>query len=142
LNSIDLVPATRGKLTYLEITVDGTALSHYFCGRNGAHPSQISALAWQSASVKAKASLVSQLLVKSPSDLASGRVPVLVCEECGDIGCGAFAVRVLRDGECFRWTDWYYENGNEPPSPLDWPTKPTDFLFDSLLYEQALRRAL
>jgi hypothetical protein len=142
LNSIDLITATRGKLAYLDISIDGKLLAHHFAGRLDAHPSQISALGWQSSSAEAKASLVSMLLSEKPSALASGRIPVLVCEECGDVGCGAYAVRILREGDHVRWTDWSYENGHEPARPVDWPTKPADFLFDRQLYEQVLRMAL
>jgi hypothetical protein len=86
-------------------------------------------------------SVVAQLLGRVPSTLESGRVPVLVCEECGDIGCGAVAVRILHEEGCVRWTDWSYENGYEPAKPLEWPTQPGDFVFERNAYEAALRGA-
>ena len=141
LNTIALVPATHGKLTYLEIEVDGVPLAHYFAGRTGAHPSHLSPLGWSSASAGVNARIREQLLAKETSALESGRVPVLVCEECGDVGCGAFTVRILREGDTLRWTDWAYENGREPAGPVGWPTRPGDFLFELASYEQAFRGA-
>jgi len=142
LNTIALAPATRGKLTYLEIEVDRVPLARYFTGRLGAHPTLLSPLGWSSAPADVKAGIAEQLLAREPSALESGRVPVLVCEECGDVGCGAFTVRILREGDTVRWTDWAYENGREPAEPVEeWPTRPGDFLFELDSYEQAIREA-
>jgi hypothetical protein len=142
LNTIALVPATHGKRTYLEIEVDGVPLAHHFASRTGAHPSHLSPLGWSSASAGVKARITEQLLAKEPSELESGRVPVLVCEECGDVGCGAYTVLILRDGDTVRWMDWAYENGREPAQPLEeWPTRPGDFLFELGSYERAIRKA-
>lgn len=139
LNTITLVPATHGKRAYLGIEVDGVPLAHHFAGRLGAHPTLLSPLGWSSASADVNARTREQFLAREPSTLESGRVPVLVCEECGDIGCGAYTVRILREGDTMRWTDWAYENGREPAEPVDWPTRPGDFLFELGSYEQALR---
>ena len=87
---------------------------------------------------KGRASVVAELLGDQASELESGRIPVLVCQLCGDFGCGAFAVRILREGDRVRWTDWAYENWYEPPQPLEWG----DFLFDRQSYEGALGKAL
>jgi hypothetical protein len=116
-------------------------LAHHFAGRLGAYPSQLSPLGWSSAPADVNARITEQLLAREPSPLESGRVPVLVCEECGDVGCGAFTVRILRDGETVRWTDWAYENGREPAGPVEWPTRPGDFLFELDSYEQVIRDA-
>jgi hypothetical protein len=51
-----------------------------------------------------------QLLLKMPSELASGRVPLYVCPRCGDLGCGAIAVRVARDADSYVWTDFAVED--------------------------------
>jgi hypothetical protein len=141
VNLIATVSAEKGDLTYLEIEVDGKLLAHHFVGRRGAHPSQLSPLGWSSESAESRADRVAQFLTEKPSDLASGRVPVLVCEECGDVGCGAYTVRIFREADRFRWTDWSYENGYEPERPLEWPTQPGDLVFDLSLYEAAIRRA-
>jgi hypothetical protein len=77
-----------------------------------------------------------------PSKLDSGRVPVLVCEECGDIVCGAITVRILRESDRIIWTDWFYENGYEPGNFIEWPIKPGDFVFNVDAYEVEIQKAL
>ena len=142
MNVITTVPARHGERTYFEIEIDGKRLARHFVGRLGAHPSQLSPLGWSSAPAASKADTVAQFLALKPSGLDSGRVPVLVCEECGDVGCGAFAVHILREADRIRWTDWLYENGYEPGHQLEWPTHPGDFEFDLGSYEAVIRQAL
>jgi hypothetical protein len=64
-----------------------------------------------------------------------------VCEECGDVACGALAVRVERRGDVIAWTDWAYENGYEPAAELGWPTYPELFEFDINEYQRAFADA-
>jgi len=142
MNKISTVRVTRGSLTFLEIEVDGIPLAHHFSGRHGSHPSQLPPLCWSSANVAHRAKVVANFLAEGPSELDSGRVPVLVCEECGDIGCGALAVRVVREGEHIRWTDWAYENGYETAQEITWSKRPGDFVFDRKTYESEIRKAL
>ncbi len=142
MNKIETVPAVIGRHSYLEIEVDGKLLANHFVGRQGSNPSCISPLGWVSASVDYRAELVAQFLARRPSGLASGRVPVLVCEECGEIGCGGIAVRVIRESDQIIWTDWLYEDGIEEGSSIGWPTKPGDLVFEIRAYEEAINRAL
>jgi hypothetical protein len=142
VNRIALVPATRDSFTYLEIEIDGKPLAHHFAGRLGAHPSQLSNLGFSSASRDGRAETVAEFLLETPSELESGRVPVLVCELCGDIGCGAFAVHITREADHIVWSDWAYENGYEPARPLEWPVQPGNLVFDLVEYEDAIRKAL
>src|SRR5438045_2198613 len=98
MNTILLKPASSKNRSYLEIEVDGTLLAHHFGGRLGAHPSQLSAVGWMDTDI-----VVARLLGKERSPLQSGRVPVLVCEECVDVGCGALAVRISLTENLVRW---------------------------------------
>jgi hypothetical protein len=41
---------------------------------------------------------------------ASGRVPLYVCAECGDLGCGAITALVERTPDGFVWRDFAFEN--------------------------------
>jgi len=97
---------------------------------------------WFTAPSDVTAESVAELLGDKASDLDIGRVPVLVCEECGDIGCGAYCVRVVQEPECVRWTDWAFEDGFDSGGEVDWPTKHGDFRFDREEYENALLGAL
>ncbi len=151
VNTIALVPAIRNKPDfegehYLEIEIDGKPLAHHFAGQLGAHPSHISPFGWSKSPGKLMGYDREQLL--GNQTLESGRVPVLACELCGTVGCGAFTVRILMEGHLVRWTDWAYETGFEDldgagtAGPPEWPTKPGDFLFDRELYEGVLREYL
>jgi hypothetical protein len=82
--------------------------------------------------------VVQKLLARSEPDTPEGRVLLYICPECGDIGCGAYAVRSSRVGEQYVWADFTYENGRDEPRPL---VLPKAFGFDQDQYEVALRDA-
>lgn len=48
--------------------------------------------------------------------LPSGRIPLYICPECGDLGCGCFAVRVGFYPDVVTWGDFTHENNYERPS--------------------------
>lgn len=50
------------------------------------------------------------LLLKQPSDLRPGRVPVFVCPECADYGCGVVTASVAKDGDFVIWESFATEN--------------------------------
>lgn len=77
------------------------------------------------------------LLGRSLPDTEDGRILLYICPECGDISCGAFAVRVERDSGTVRWCDFAYVNGYEAPAPLD----VSPFQFDEQAYERAITAA-
>jgi hypothetical protein len=82
----------------------------------------------------------------SPS-LPSGRVLLYVCPECGDIGCGAIAVRIRRHGDQIIWDDFARENGYEEPDsiasePIEFDAKSYWHAFDDLLAEERSNKSL
>lgn len=77
---------------------------------------------------------LSSLLGRTAPETDDGRVLLYVCPECGDIGCGAYAVRVERTHGVVRWSDFAYVNGYEEPVSLDLPA----FEFDEQEYERAV----
>lgn len=141
MNLLETRRATLGNATYSEIVIDGVPLARHFIGRKGAHPSGVSPLGWSPGSPEARRR-VDELLGESPSELESGRVPVLVCEECGDIGCGAIAVRVIVKADQVTWTDWAWENGYEDARDLEWASRPADWVFDWTAYAKAIRASM
>ena len=62
-----------------------------------------------------------RLLMEEAPDSPTGRVILYVCAECGDIGCGAYTVRVSRREEFWTWSDFAWENGYEEPELLELP---------------------
>jgi hypothetical protein len=78
-----------------------------------------------------------QLLLREPSGLASGRVPIYVCAECADLGCTGVAVRVSRVGDRIVWSSFAAEGlNNEGPLDTYWPLP--DFSFDREAYRLLL----
>lgn len=76
-----------------------------------------------------------QLLLAAQPDTESGRIMLYICPECGDLGCGAYTVRVEKTGNHYTWNDFAYENGYEPPHLI----ANTAFTFDAAAYEQAMQ---
>ena len=50
------------------------------------------------------------LLLKQPSDLRPARVPIFVCPECADYGCGVVTAAVTKDGDFVIWDSFATEN--------------------------------
>ena len=63
------------------------------------------------------AALVSLLGSRHDSD-GDGRTLLYLCPECGDIGCGAYAVNIKANEGQVTWSDFAYVNGYGPASPL------------------------
>ena len=55
------------------------------------------------------------LVSQASPDSESGRVLLYICPECGDIGCGAYSVRIEKTDAGYTWGDFAYENGYEEP---------------------------
>jgi hypothetical protein len=71
-----------------------------------------------------------QLLLRAPSLFASGRVPLYICPECADLGCGALTVRVTREGETVIGSDFRHEGDSGAGSPVEAVREIRDFLFE------------
>ena len=69
--------------------------------------------------------------------LASGRVPLLVCGDCGDLACGAVTVALRVGPREVTWSDFRWEDGHS--APIDSPVLP--IVFDRDRYEAELAGA-
>ena len=70
---------------------------------------------------------------EKPPQLQSGRVLLYVCPECGDVGCGAIAARITREGDHVLWSDFAHENGYEAPESISG----VPIIFDAQAYWHA-----
>jgi hypothetical protein len=57
-------------------------------------------------------------LTKQSADLENGHTMLYVCPECGDIGCGAITVTIIKSDNSYSWTEFGYEN-NYAPQMMD-----------------------
>ena len=97
---------------------------------------------WQDA--KIEKSFAFQLLRREPSKLPSGRVPLTLCGECADLGCGCVAVLVSELEECVVWSAFAFDDPHprrDPPGELvsSFPDV-RDYYFLRSDYEDALSR--
>jgi hypothetical protein len=76
---------------------------------------------------------IEHLLLKRPPDAPSGRVLLLICPECGDLGCGAFTARLGKDEQSFIWSDFAFEN-NYDEAPVETFTDIGPFHFEKRAY--------
>jgi hypothetical protein len=96
MNQIALVDRTGNP--QFDVFIDRRRLQEHFVGPQGAHPPQVFALGWKGAQVASQKDELDRFLVRRNSALISGRISIPVCEECGDVGCGAIAARIERSG--------------------------------------------
>lgn len=89
---------------YLDFVVDGHSLV------DSVQPGDIiGCLGW--GAKESERQSIEQLMLKAKSRLGDGRVPIYVCPECGDLGCGAVIARIERTPMGFRWADFGFEDG-------------------------------
>ena len=53
-------------------------------------------------------------LTKQSADIENSRIMLYVCPECGDIGCGAITVTIIKSDNSYAWTEFGYENNYDP----------------------------
>jgi hypothetical protein len=123
-------PGGGGKTAreFLDMRVDSVRLIDRI-GWEGAD--LVTPLGWGTASSQLQA--LRELRRDEAASLPSGRVLLYVCPECGDIGCGAIAVRISRSGDHIVWDDFARENGYDEPSLI--PNEP--IYFDASAYWHA-----
>lgn len=91
------------------------------------------------ASIDVDRKFARQLMLREPSNFASGRVPLFVCECCADLGCGALTVSVHHEGDRVVWSDFAYEGLDESAlSGSEDVARTGPFSFDRALYDSAL----
>ncbi|CAN5131457.1 hypothetical protein BH23VER1_BH23VER1_27440 [soil metagenome] len=82
------------------------------------------------------------LLRKTPSDLRKGRVPLFVCPECVDYGCGVGTCMIDREGDLIAWRDFGWETDYEDDLIQDNRDRDLVLQFDCHAYWQTLSRYL
>ena len=78
------------------------------------------------------------LLRKEPSDFKPDRVPLFVCPECVDYGCGVGTVRITREGDAIVWSDFRWERDYDDEIHQSDNEKRLRFSFDAGEYFRAL----
>ncbi len=80
------------------------------------------------------------LLRKRDSDLRPGRVPLFVCPECADYGCGVVSCRVTRQDNLVEWSDFGRETDYENSLHQNERVSHLKILFDATQYHSVFQR--
>jgi hypothetical protein len=120
---------------YLDFLVNGQSLEEML--RPGGN---IGVLGWGDPA--AERASIELLLVRGTPPFASGRVPLFVCAVCGELDCGAVAVRVERTYAGIEWSGFAFESTQPGASPQRIREQPGPFLFEKRAYSEVLRQRL
>jgi hypothetical protein len=115
LNTLAVVSRAARRRPHLvvgDLVIDGTPLLDHVERSVRSEFDLVSPLGWMPAEyVRAYAE---RLMAVGPSVLPSGRYELLVCPECGDLGCGCVSCSVRRDGDQVVWSDLGWEADHDP----------------------------
>lgn len=92
---------------WLDFQVDGDSLHRLLHAG-----SLVGCLGWGMSA--AEKSTITQLLSPQSDADSASRVPLYVCAECGDIGCGAITADVRIVDDQVEWNDFAFENNYDP----------------------------
>ncbi|WP_433540903.1 hypothetical protein ACQP10_03930 [Streptosporangium sandarakinum] len=126
----------RSECHFLDFVVDGRSLLEIVAERNPGNADMASAL-WLAPALEDD-DAVGWMLGRCASPLDDGRVPLYVCPECGDLGCGALTavVEVFSDQVVWRDLGWQTDYRDEVDYGDFIGLGP--FVFDRVQYEAAL----
>jgi hypothetical protein len=126
----------------LDIVIDGQPLATLFKGRLGAVPDLISPLGWSNPGTEEhQAHQFRRFLMEAAPDLPHDRNSILVCRECGDLGCGAYSAVFRREGDIVTWSRFGFQKDYDEASLIVDPYEHIPALsFLWRQYETELRR--
>ena len=136
MNKLGVEPSvTRwndGEARFLDWTIDGVALRELVPTQEQT-PLFLDDDRWRESAVET----LSRLLGSLPGHFDDGRVALLMCPLCGDLGCGAYSVEVVRDDESVEWRAFGWQVDYEPYDP-DQDFRFREARFDRTAYETLL----
>ena len=125
----------QSERNYLDFLIDGQSLA------DRARYDIVSILCKEWASEEREKS-VRRLLKEEAADFSGDRRSILVCGECGDIGCGAVSIIVDVLDKTVLWRDFGYQNNYEPEIHGEHLKDLGPFEFDLGDYKRKLIRTL
>lgn len=86
---------------------------------------------------------IDRFLMIAPPDFADGRSSILVCGECGDLGCGALSAIIEEVGDLIIWKAFKYQNNYDADIGLAGKDYSDlgPFSFDAYEYKRVIRQA-
>jgi hypothetical protein len=129
--------AYKSERQFLDFVVNGESLWDSV----GNQHDMVSALCFNYAMEEVKKA-VGRLLLTEKADLPNNRRSLFICSECGDVGCGAITVAVVREDDTITWKDFGYENTYEDAVLLEKYKSLGPFTFKTEEYEGTLLHAI
>jgi hypothetical protein len=102
-----------------DLVIDGTRLLEQVERATGRAFDMASPLGWMPRAYLRE--YVARLTADGPAMLPSGRCELLVCAECGDLGCGCVSCQVTRDGDYIVWSELGWEADYDPTGLVRFP---------------------
>ncbi len=127
---------TVAERTSVDFVIDGKSLLESLVDVDGGHADYMGCFVkgYPDQSAKSNAAL----MLRGQSDSEGGRVLIYICPECGDIGCGAYAVCISESQLGYLWESFAYVNDYEEPREVEGLGP---FLFEKEEYEAVVRHA-
>jgi len=125
-----------GGARFLDWTIDGVALRD-LVPTDHQTPLCLDGNGWREAAV----ATLSRLLGDLPGDFDDGRVALVFCPLCGDLGCGAYSVEVVFGDDVVEWRTFGWQTDYEPFEDSE-EYKFTGARFERKAYETVLRDLL
>ena len=136
-SSLELRPRAASAGTVYEILVNGVELHELIVSRGAeGMVSSLSPLGW----LPSRGDLAStaRFLPEGPADFPNGGRAVLVCETCGDFGCGAVTVCIREQGALIVWSDCILQANYSEFGSRELPLRTTRF--NARAYREALAK--
>ncbi|NUW46291.1 hypothetical protein [Nonomuraea rhodomycinica] len=126
----------RSECRFLDFVIDGRSLLEMMSERNFGNADMASVL-WLAPTLDDD-DAVGRLLGRSASPLDDGRIPLYVCPECGDLGCGALTVVLEISSGQVIWRDPGWQTDYEDEVHYEDFADISPFVFDRAQYEAVL----
>ncbi|WP_409494982.1 hypothetical protein [Amycolatopsis sp. cmx-11-12] len=135
MNKLGVEPSvtrwTDGEARFLDWTIDGVALRSMVPVQEQT-PLSLDDGRWRESAVET----LSRLLGRLPGHFDDGRVALLFCPACGDLGCGGYSVEVVFGDDWVEWRAFGWQVDYEPYDPEQ------DFRFREARFDRAAYETL
>ncbi len=129
--------AYKSERHFLDFVVNGTSLWE----RVGKLNDMVTVLCREFA-IDETRKAVHRLLLTEKADFPDDRRSLFICSECGDLGCGAISLIVVKEGKSIIWKAFGYENTHERDVKLSDYADVGPFTFDAVSYELLLLESI
>ncbi|MEV6910597.1 hypothetical protein [Amycolatopsis sp. NPDC051071] len=137
MNKLGVEPSVTtwndGEARFLDWTIDGVALRSTVSTQHQT-PLFLDDDVWRESAVET----LSRLLGHLPGHFDDGRVALLMCPLCGDLGCGAYSVEVVFSDDSVEWRAFGWQVDYEPFDPDQEEYRSAMARFDRTAYETLL----